>query len=123
MVFASETLSRQSYYEPAESRFLRSASGMRLAGRLMMADSNNRADGSKMRAAREAKGWSQEDLAKQSGYALSVIQKLEQGTYFSLRCLECCAEALGVLVADLLASSEPLPGTFSRRHESSQIAR
>jgi transcriptional regulator with XRE-family HTH domain len=89
----------------------------------MMADSNKRADGSKMRAAREAKGWSQEDLAKHSGYALSVIQKLEQGTYFSLRCLECCAEALGVLVADLLVSSEPLPGILSRRHDSSQIAR
>jgi hypothetical protein len=72
----------------------------------MMGESSSRVDGAKMRAARDAKEWSQEKLAEKAGYKLSVIQKLEQGTYFSRRCLECCAEALDVLVADLLASSE-----------------
>src|SRR5437899_798109 len=76
----------------------------------MMAESSSRADGAKLRAARDAKGWSQEELAKQAGYALSVIQKLEQGTYFSLPCLECCATALGARVADLLVfANELLP--------------
>jgi transcriptional regulator with XRE-family HTH domain len=70
-----------------------------------VAESSIRADGAKIRAARDAKGWSQEALAKAAGYQLSVIQKLEQGTYFSLRCLECCAEALEVLTADLLVTS------------------
>jgi transcriptional regulator with XRE-family HTH domain len=72
-----------------------------------MGDSSARANGSKIKAARDAKGWSQEKPASEAGYKVSVIQKLEQGTYFSLRCLECCAEALGVLVPDLLVSSDP----------------
>src|SRR5262249_26224462 len=58
---------------------------------------------------RSAKGWKQETLAKKTGYKLSVIQKLEQGTYFSVPCLERCAEVLDVQVADLLEPS-PRPG-------------
>jgi transcriptional regulator with XRE-family HTH domain len=71
-----------------------------------MADASNRANGPKIRAARKAKGWSQEDLARESGYSVSWIQKLEQGTDFSHRCLECCAEALGVAVIELLLPFE-----------------
>src|SRR5262245_9225143 len=78
-----------------------------------MAESPIRADGGKIKAARNAKNppWSQERLAKEAGYALSVIQKLEQGTYFSLTCLETCAEALEVLVADLLVASDTGTGS------------
>src|SRR4051794_21474976 len=71
-----------------------------------MAKSPLRADGAKIKAARDAKGWSQERLAEKAGYKVSVVQKLEQGTYFSVRCLECCAEAIDVLVGDLLVSSD-----------------
>jgi hypothetical protein len=71
------------------------------------------ADGAKIKAARNAKKppWSQERLAKEAGYALSVIQKLEQGTYFSQTCLEACAEALEVLLADLLVASDTVTGS------------
>jgi transcriptional regulator with XRE-family HTH domain len=68
----------------------------------MMTETRMRADISKLKAARKAKQWSQEDLAKAAGYPLGTIQKLEQGTFFSFRCLECCAVALEIPVADLL---------------------
>ena len=67
-----------------------------------MTETRKRADISKLKEARRAKRWSQEKLAKAAGYPLSTIQKLEQGTFFSFRCLECCAVALEIPVADLL---------------------
>jgi transcriptional regulator with XRE-family HTH domain len=102
---------------------------MSVAVRQMMADTRIRADGSKLKAARDAKRWSQEDLARAAGYALSSIQKLEQGTYFSLRCLECCAEALEIPVADLmkegaistvLNSARPPENLDTSLHEASE---
>lgn len=68
-----------------------------------MTESKSRADGARIKSARDAMKppWSQEKLAQKTGYSLSVIQKLEQGTYFSHICLEYCAKALGVSVVDL----------------------
>jgi transcriptional regulator with XRE-family HTH domain len=61
-------------------------------------------DGSKVKAARDAKGWSQETLAKKTRYKLSVIQKFEQGTYVSRPCLKRVAEVLDVREDDLLVT-------------------
>jgi DNA-binding XRE family transcriptional regulator len=69
-----------------------------------MSQSGLRADRSKIKAARKAKGWSQQELARRAGNALSVIQKLEQGSYFSLTCLGQCAEALGLSTVDLMVT-------------------
>jgi transcriptional regulator with XRE-family HTH domain len=60
-----------------------------------MSEGTVRPDGLKIRAARKAKGWTQEQLADKAGYALSVIQKVETGKYFGVPCLEACAKALG----------------------------
>src|SRR5262249_53222025 len=106
------------HFEPERSAILRSAIRMSVAVRQMMANTRMRADGSKLKAARDAKRWSQEDLARAAGYALSSIQKLEQGTYFSLRCLECCAEALKIPVADLIkGASERVVVTSPATHD------
>lgn len=78
-----------------------------------MAESSIRVDGSKVKAARDAKGWSQKTLAARTGYKISVIQKLEQGTFYSEPCLARCAEVLGVPAADLLLTS-PRPGEIRR---------
>jgi len=66
-------------------------------------------DGSKVKAARDAKRWSQETLAKKTGYKVSVIQKFEQGTYFSCPCLTRVADVLEVKEDDLIVISPP-PG-------------
>jgi transcriptional regulator with XRE-family HTH domain len=66
-------------------------------------------DGSKVKAARDAKGWSQETLAKKTGYKVSVIQKFEQGTFFSWPCLTRVADVLEVKEDDLIMTS-PRPG-------------
>lgn len=71
-----------------------------------MADSSIRVDGAKLKAARDAKDWGQKKLAAEAGYKLSVIEKLEQGTYFSLPCLEVVAGKLGVPLDSLLITSE-----------------
>jgi transcriptional regulator with XRE-family HTH domain len=72
-----------------------------------MGDSRARAVGAKIKAAREAKGWTQEKLASVTGYRPGTIQKLEQGTNFSKLCVECCAEALEVPVSDILPPPDP----------------
>lgn len=69
----------------------------------------NRGDRTKLKSARRGKGWSQEQMANKTGYALSVIQKLEQGKYGSLECLRNCAEALDIPLDALL--EEPDNGT------------
>jgi transcriptional regulator with XRE-family HTH domain len=68
-------------------------------------------DGSKVKEAREAKRWSQETLAKKTGYKTSVIQKFEQGTYFSWPCLKRVADVLDVQEDDLLVTP-PRPGVI-----------
>ena len=72
-----------------------------------MAEPRIQVDGSKVKAARDAKGWSQETLAKKTGYKVSVIQKFEQGTYFSWPCLKRVADILDVQEDDLLVPSPP----------------
>jgi hypothetical protein len=54
-----------------------------------------------------------------------VIEKLEQGTYFSMPCLEKCADVLEVLVADLLVTSEPGPNgaTHSMLAQNGRVSR
>src|SRR5262249_44139039 len=77
-----------------------------------VAESSIQVDRLKIKAAREAKGWSQETLARKTGYKPTTIQKLEQGTYsHPRRCLERCAKVLDVPVAHLLVlgPSEPDP--------------
>jgi transcriptional regulator with XRE-family HTH domain len=84
----------------------------------MMTETRKRVDSRKLKEARKAQGWSQEKLAKAAGYALGTIQRLEQGTFFSLRCLGCCAEALGKEVEDFLTEDpEPPDGIDSPLRE------
>jgi transcriptional regulator with XRE-family HTH domain len=68
-----------------------------------------------VRTAREARGWSQTDLAERSGVSHSGISALEKGkgapTMTTLRKL---ANALGVPVAQLIGS-EPVRGTLAQR--------
>jgi transcriptional regulator with XRE-family HTH domain len=64
--------------------------------------------GAKLRQLREAKGWSQEDLAAHSGVNVRAIQRLENGLGVprpSTR--RALAEALGVAVGDLYPSTPP----------------
>lgn len=70
-----------------------------------MENSNIRVDTLKFKATRNAKGWTQKTLAKKSGYAESVIQKIEQGRYRGLPCLEVCAKALDVPLAELTVTT------------------
>jgi transcriptional regulator with XRE-family HTH domain len=78
----------------------------------MMTETRKRADISKLKAARKAKRWSQEKLAKAAGYALTTIQRLEQGKFFSLECLKCCAQALEIPVDDFLIGDAESPETY-----------
>jgi transcriptional regulator with XRE-family HTH domain len=68
-----------------------------------------------VRTAREARGWSQTDLAERSGVSHSGISALEKGkgapTMTTLRKL---ADALGVDVSQLIGS-EPVRSTLAQR--------
>jgi transcriptional regulator with XRE-family HTH domain len=60
-----------------------------------MSEGTVRPDGLRIKAARKAKKWTQQELADKTGYALSVIRKVETKKYFGLPCLEACVQALG----------------------------
>ncbi|MGF7437004.1 helix-turn-helix domain-containing protein [Lentilactobacillus senioris] len=55
---------------------------------------------------RKAKGWTQEQLADQSGLSIRTIQRLESGSDASLDTLRLVAEALNVSVEDLFIQVE-----------------
>jgi transcriptional regulator with XRE-family HTH domain len=57
-----------------------------------------------LRRARQARGWSQADLAAQLGVSKSLISRIEQGrANITLATVEQLASALGVTPADLLS--------------------
>jgi transcriptional regulator with XRE-family HTH domain len=57
-----------------------------------------------LRQARQARGWSQADLAAQLGVSKSLISRIEQGrANITLATVEQLASALGVTPADLLS--------------------
>jgi DNA-binding Xre family transcriptional regulator/CheY-like chemotaxis protein len=61
--------------------------------------------GARVRKAREARGWSLGDLARETGMPPPNLSRLENGKHVpSLETLERVAEALGVRVADLVAA-------------------
>ena len=66
-------------------------------------------DGSKIRALRLAKSWTQFDLAKASDVQQSTISKIENGvlSYRDLTGAAGLARALGVQIEDLLGEPEP----------------
>jgi transcriptional regulator with XRE-family HTH domain len=76
-----------------------------------MSESSDRPDGKRIKAAREAKGWTQQKLADLTGYKLSVIQKVEAGGYFGLPCLEACVEALGEAYTQATPRPREIHGT------------
>lgn len=63
---------------------------------------------SKMREAREAKGWTIKDLAKATGYSIGVLQALEEANgRGSERQIEKIANALGIPLEDLMYGAAP----------------
>jgi transcriptional regulator with XRE-family HTH domain len=63
--------------------------------------------GSRLRAERMAKGWSQSDLAKALNLSFQQVQKYERGTNrLSASTLLTACQALGVKVADLFPGDE-----------------
>lgn len=59
--------------------------------------------GQKIRAARERKDWTQEELAEQTGIARANIARLESGQYVpKIKTIKRVAEALNLDVADLI---------------------
>jgi transcriptional regulator with XRE-family HTH domain len=65
---------------------------------------------------RQAKGWTQERLATESGIGLRTVQRLEAGEDASLETLSLVAEALHVPVRDLFSTIED--ASLSSRVES-----
>ena len=59
-----------------------------------------------IRAARQARGWSQEELAERTGLSARTIQRIENGARPSAATARLLAAAFEVEVADVLA-----PGT------------
>ena len=64
-------------------------------------------DGEAIRRLRAQKGWSQDDLARKTGYGKRLIQKMEAGGTAKLATIKEFAEALGVDTRDLLAEDVP----------------
>ena len=63
--------------------------------------------GSRLRAERMAKGWSQSDLAKALGLSFQQVQKYERGTNrLSASTLLTACQALGVKVSDLFPGDD-----------------
>lgn len=57
----------------------------------------------KVKTAREAKGWSQQKLASEAGLSYRTVWSLESGKAVSLRTLQLIAPRLGLEVGDLVA--------------------
>lgn len=65
--------------------------------------------GRRVRLLREARGWSQEDLARHCGRHFTYIGRVERGEQnITVAVLHDIASALGVQVADLLVEEHPL---------------
>jgi transcriptional regulator with XRE-family HTH domain len=58
-----------------------------------------------LRQARQARGWSQEELAERTGLSVRTIQRIETGGRPGLSSARLLAEELGLDVAELTASS------------------
>lgn len=68
--------------------------------------------GQRIRAARERKGWRQEDLAQETGIARANIARLEKGHQVpKVPTLRCVAGALGLEADALLKAPEPWADT------------
>ncbi|WP_256200572.1 helix-turn-helix domain-containing protein [Verrucomicrobium spinosum] len=62
---------------------------------------------SKMRDAREAKGWTIRDLSKATGYAVGVLQAMEEASgRASEKMINAISTALGIPVEDLMQGSD-----------------
>jgi transcriptional regulator with XRE-family HTH domain len=83
----------------------------------VMSESSERPDYLKIKAARKASNWTQQDLADKAGYALSVIQKVETGKYDGLACLETCVKALGKAYDEVRPDPQVPDATASRVRE------
>lgn len=57
-----------------------------------------------VREARQARGWSQEELAERTGLSVRTIQRIETGGRPGLSSARLLAEALGLDVAEIMAS-------------------
>lgn len=65
-----------------------------------------RAFSQNLRAARAARGWTQEKLAEHSGLSLVFINRVENGVQaISIDSLQQVSDALGVSVSDLVVES------------------
>lgn len=72
-----------------------------------MADSTTSSVGSNLRREREARGWSRETLARESGTSLPTIARTElYGKEPRISTLTAWADALGVSLTVLLGSEE-----------------
>jgi len=65
-------------------------------------------DGNKVRALRESRAWSQEQLATASGLSVRTVQRAESESSASRETRVCLAAALGIDHSDLNPSSEPI---------------
>lgn len=63
----------------------------------------------RLRALREQRGWSQEQLADVSGLSARTIQRVEATGAASLETRMALAAALSLAPADLLAAAQPVP--------------
>lgn len=71
--------------------------------------------GQRIKAARERKGWLQEDLSEESGIARANIARLEGGRHTAhLSTLRRVAKALGLEVDSLLRAPEPVSAQEGR---------
>jgi transcriptional regulator with XRE-family HTH domain len=90
-------------------------------------DTTNRGSlGQRMRARRQQKGWTQEQLARQAGTNQAVIQKIENGKSLRPRKINEIAEVLGVNPAWLMfgedAESNLSPDAIAVAEEWSQLS-
>jgi transcriptional regulator with XRE-family HTH domain len=70
--------------------------------------------GARLKAARKAKGWTQQDLADKTGLTPAFLSYLENGTRSgSLESLLKLAEALNVEPEQLLAGKVAAPGNYA----------
>ena len=74
-------------------------------------------NGLRIRALRQARGWTQSELAERSGYSLRLIQKAEGGGALSPATLDVLAESLGtdaeiVSIEELISTPESIARQF-----------
>lgn len=60
-----------------------------------------------LRDERQARGWSQEELAARTGLSVRTIQRIENGSVPGLSSARLLADALGVDVAEIIAGGRP----------------